>query len=684
MKIFFSIMLIFLFLSCGGGKKTPESAVPDEDGEQDIDIVDDDEFTPDANEDTEIISDPCETEPCKGVENSTGECVSFETRYVCECADGYVWQGIDRGCIDRKIFSGAVCTGQTKCYDMEKEIPCPKEGEPFYGQDAQYAEMGKCLPRSYTVKKYDDGETVIDNNTGLEWERRSSSSVKGNGSRKMEEYCNKRKELGGFWDWRIPPAKELFLIVDSSEFEPAIDNDYFPETPLKFSYSGQFFEPAGLHYEETYLEGVDFKDGSYSQIQFTGSIPEDYNNVRCVRGETKIFGCNNYLISGDGYKIYNDIRNGLVLQTEGSSGKNWQEALEYCENLNFAGISDWRLPNKNEILSPEPDDYFWTSTTLASNPADAWKKYSSYYLFTTPKSSRLNVLCVASNPCADGHFWTGEKCVGFSDLFLKDDGCACLDGYEWNGSICEKVCDDTLCKDIEHSTGLCLRELSSGTPICQCDEYYRWDLNDIICENPCEENPCENLKGSDGSCTLLDSGSYACGCAEGYYNKIGSRTVCLSIESCGGQDCFNCFKMPPCKNSFAKIMWALPAEHFMNWKRADQYCEDLEDFGYTNWRLPSIDELRTLEMICDKVKSGGQCSASEKNNCLTAACLENCKCSDLSDEAYLQQYDFVWSSSVRSDNDNLVLGWNSGFIGSFLFDDSANVQGQVWCVRDLE
>ena len=206
MKIFFSIMLIFLFLSCSGGKKTPESVVPDEDGEQDIDIVDDDDefddedFTPDADEDTEIIPDPCETEPCKGVENSTGECVSFETRYVCECADGYVWQGIDRGCIDRKIFSGAVCTGQTKCYDMEKEIPCPKEGEPFYGQDAQYAEMGKCLPRSYTVKKYDDGETVIDNNTGLEWTR---NSFKGYSWEEAIDYCE-NLTYAGKSDWRLP------------------------------------------------------------------------------------------------------------------------------------------------------------------------------------------------------------------------------------------------------------------------------------------------------------------------------------------------------------------------------------------------------------------------------------------------------------------------------------------------
>jgi hypothetical protein len=29
-------------------------------------------------------------------------------------------------------------SGQTKCYDNKNEIPCPKPGEPFYGQDVNY------------------------------------------------------------------------------------------------------------------------------------------------------------------------------------------------------------------------------------------------------------------------------------------------------------------------------------------------------------------------------------------------------------------------------------------------------------------------------------------------------------------------------------------------------------------
>ena len=30
-------------------------------------------------------------------------------------------------------------TGQTACYNNEIEIACPQQGEPFYGQDANYS-----------------------------------------------------------------------------------------------------------------------------------------------------------------------------------------------------------------------------------------------------------------------------------------------------------------------------------------------------------------------------------------------------------------------------------------------------------------------------------------------------------------------------------------------------------------
>ena len=51
-------------------------------------------------------------------------------------------------------------TGQTKCYNNTEERPCPNPGEPFYGQDVQYA---PCNPHSHT----DLGNGIVrDNVTG--------------------------------------------------------------------------------------------------------------------------------------------------------------------------------------------------------------------------------------------------------------------------------------------------------------------------------------------------------------------------------------------------------------------------------------------------------------------------------------------------------------------------------------
>jgi len=66
---------------------------------------------------------------------------------------------------------------------------------------------------------------------------------------------------------------------------------------------------------------------------------------------------------------------------------SWQGALNYCENLSFAGHSDWRLPNVRELQSivdygretPAIDPVFeavsywyWSSTTCVDNPGYAW------------------------------------------------------------------------------------------------------------------------------------------------------------------------------------------------------------------------------------------------------------------------------------------------------------------------
>lgn len=45
-----------------------------------------------------------------------------------------------------------------------------------------------------------------------------------------------------------------------------------------------------------------------------------------------------------------DNLNGLMWQREDDVEKNYEDALEYCNNLTLGGFHDWRLPRKEELL----------------------------------------------------------------------------------------------------------------------------------------------------------------------------------------------------------------------------------------------------------------------------------------------------------------------------------------------
>ena len=69
----------------------------------------------------------------------------------------------------------------------------------------------------------------------------------------------------------------------------------------------------------------------------------------------------------------------------------WQAAIDYCDGLDLGDKTDWRLPNKNELISivdyaKSTDVFldgfakvsfgaFWSSTTSAGNDDDAWYVY---------------------------------------------------------------------------------------------------------------------------------------------------------------------------------------------------------------------------------------------------------------------------------------------------------------------
>lgn len=93
---------------------------------------------------------------------------------------------------------------------------------------------------------------------------------------------------------------------------------------------------------------------------------------------------NSATVNGD--VIVTDTKTGLIWQKTYESGKTWEEALDYCEDLTYAGYSDWRLPDKNELASlvnyekynpasdfPDmPSQSFWSSSTYVVSTNHAW------------------------------------------------------------------------------------------------------------------------------------------------------------------------------------------------------------------------------------------------------------------------------------------------------------------------
>jgi hypothetical protein len=116
---------------------------------------------------------------------------------------GLALTGFARGAGTGRVPYPIVDTGQVRCYGTGREIAWPKPGDPFYGQDAQYA--------GNAPRYRDNGDgTVCDLVTGLVWQ-------KGPGEKKTWARAAagaKACRTGGHTDWRLPNAKELQSIVD--------------------------------------------------------------------------------------------------------------------------------------------------------------------------------------------------------------------------------------------------------------------------------------------------------------------------------------------------------------------------------------------------------------------------------------------------------------------------------------
>lgn len=283
---------------------------------------------------------------------------------------------------------GNICTGQTKCYSETAEITCPDEGEAFFGQDAQYAKKGTCIPQKFTVKGSGDEKIVFDENLKLEWQQKITKNVDW---QQASEEC--AKEYAGSYGWRLPTPKELLSIVNSGKFDPSVDTDYFSGTTDEWFWTSADFASTETS-DQNQAWFVRFDRGFLSHKAKTES---EKMHVCCVRGTTLPDGEFETEKIGED-EVVKDSVTGLMWQkTYKDSVKTFADALSTCENLDYAGFTDWRLPNKNELATladygkyhpasvfPDmPNRSFRTSTSDAkkSPTTDDWKNawYVTFY-----------------------------------------------------------------------------------------------------------------------------------------------------------------------------------------------------------------------------------------------------------------------------------------------------------------
>lgn len=529
--------------------KDPQNSVDnDEDKTDYADFDTMDDFDIDSTEDSDTMNDSDDEEPVDSCEGS-----------------------------NNKITLGNICTNQQYCYNMVSFINCPESDTAFYGQDAQYAELGICKPQSFTLKTVDKKKIIVDNNTGLEWQQKIST--KNYTWSEAKKYCN---ELiyGGYSDWRLPDPQEFLTIVDGSKFNPAINSNF---TNIAADDNIYLWTSRESRY-------FIVSKGLYS---YYGTNTNSYNAL-CVRGcmmHGAVF--ESKTINDD--VVVTDLTTGLIWQKKSDYKGNWENALKYCENLNYAGRTDWRLPNKNEAASllnldkseapysdfPDiPVDGFWSSTTFRES-SQGWLADSySGRVFYNYKDEEFSALCVTAG----------------------------------NGVELSNPCDPNPCRSLANSTGAC-RIVSETLYSCRCnDGYYWWEA-----EKKCIDKKTLTI-GSicTGQISCIDEYSSLIDCQQmtnsNYYGQdaqYASWGVCepqsFTAKNVAGEEIV-------ADNNTSLIWQRSPSSETYHWIEAQIYCTDLNISGYagfdTGWRVPTPQELHT---IVDNEKYGPMINSNFTN-----------------------------------------------------------------------
>ena len=252
----------------------------------------------------------------------------------------------------------------------------------------------------------DNGDgTVTDNTTGLMWQKTDGGEMT---FENAAVYCE-NLTLGGYADWRLPLALELFSINNYNHLNPALNTVYFTQTEAQYWWTS---ETAADDPDRVWVVNAGGGIGAHPKSETQSAGGTKLIQARAVRvAVTGTLPARRFTDNQDG--TISDLYTGLQWQKiQSSNTMSWEEALAYSKTISLGGKTDWRLPNVKEIQSLNdvtlskpsfnrtyfPDvlsGNFRTSTTLIQSTEKAWDINVDYGIVSyNLKTLKENVLLV--------------------------------------------------------------------------------------------------------------------------------------------------------------------------------------------------------------------------------------------------------------------------------------------------